>query len=265
MSFREASRVEGGPGHWTAHLAPGLDIFGETNGGSLMAVATRAMAAQCDGRNLISATGSYLNPAGAGPVDVDVEELKSGRSLSTLRAALSRDGTDLAYLTGVFSDPDRPVFDENLVLAEPPDLPPPDQCVIAEPSTTGAPFPPPFVGKVDLRLHPEDARAAVGSKTGTPLMRGWFRLRDGENLDAHAVVLATDALPPAIFNSDLTVGWTPTIDLTVQVRNPSPRGWLACRMATRFVTEGLLEEDGEVWDEDGRPVALSRQLALVPR
>jgi hypothetical protein len=36
-------------------------------------------------------------------------------------------------------------------------------------------------------------------------------------------------------------------------------------MATRFVTDGLLEEDGEIWDEAGRPVALSRQLALVPR
>jgi acyl-CoA thioesterase len=236
-----------------------------TNGGYLMAIATRAMAARCDGRLLISATGSYLNPASAGPVDVDVEQLKSGRTLSTLRATMSRDGKELVHVTGVFSDPDRPVFDENLVLAEPPDLPPPDRCVPAEPSTTGAPFPPPFVGKVELRLHPEDAGAAEGNKTGVPLMRGWFRLRDGETVDSHAVVMATDALPPAIFNSDLTVGWTPTIDLTVQVRNPSPEGWLSCRMATRFVTDGLLEEDGEIWDEAGRPVALSRQLALVPR
>ena len=79
------------------------------------------------------------------------------------------------------------------------------------------------------------------------------------------MVLATDAMPPAIFNSTLPMGWTPTIDLSVQIRNPAPRGWLACKFTTRFVTHGLLEEDGEIWDESGYPVALSRQLALVPR
>jgi acyl-CoA thioesterase len=42
-------------------------------------------------------------------------------------------------------------------------------------------------------------------------------------------------------------------------------GWLRCRFTTRFVTGGYLEEDGEVWDEAGRLVAQSRQLALLPR
>jgi acyl-CoA thioesterase len=79
------------------------------------------------------------------------------------------------------------------------------------------------------------------------------------------VVLAADAFPPAIFNAELGLGWTPTVELSVQVRNPSPSGWLACRYATKFVTDGMLEEDGELWDEAGNLVALSRQLALLPR
>ena len=264
MTFGQATAITDGPGRWSADLAEGWDIFGVTNGGYLMSIATRAMEAESGGRTLISATGSYVNPANAGRVDVDVEVLKEGRSLSTLRATISRDARDLVYVTGVFSDPDGERSDAHLVLAEPPDLPSPEECVEVIPAED-APFPPPFTGKIDLRIHPEDARAVEGVKTGVPLVRGWFRLRDDEPLNAHSVVLATDAMPPAIFNAELTIGWTPTVDLTVQVRNPTPTGWLACRLSSRFITDGMLEEDGEIWDEHGNLVALSRQLALVPR
>ncbi len=265
MSFEGASRVSGGPGRWRADVAEGWDILGVTNGGYLMSMATRAMSMEADGRTLVSAIGSFANRTDPGLIDIDVEELKTGRSMSTLRATISREGRDLVYVTGVFSSTPQTVRDDDLAIGEPPDLPPPSECVPAEPATNGAPFPPPFTGKVELRIHPLDAGAMTGNRTGIPEMRGWFRLRDDEPMDEHAVVLACDAHPPAIFNADLTIGWTPTIDLAVQVRQPAPSGWLACRFSTRFVTGGLLEEDGEIWDESGRLVALSRQLALVPR
>ena len=96
-------------------------------------------------------------------------------------------------------------------------------------------------------------------------MRGWFRLRNGEPMDAIALTCAIDAFPPTIFNLDLPVGWTPTLELTVHVRRRPAPGWLACAFTTRFVTDGLLEEDGEIWDSEGHLVAQGRQLALVPR
>jgi acyl-CoA thioesterase len=263
MSFAEATAVHGSPGAWTADVEEGWDIFGVSNGGYLMAIATRAMEAESEGRCLISATGSYLNQTTPGPVSLDIATLKEGRSLSTLRARVAREDKSLLTVTAVLADPDRPVFDQDLVTGEPPQLPPPDDCVTVEPAGDG-PIPPPFTGKVEIRIHPEDVITAAGAKSGNPLVRGWFRLRDGEPMDMHAVVLATDSFPPAIFNTHLPLGWTPTIDLNVQVRNPSPTGWLACKLATRFVTGGMLEEDGELWDEQGRLVALSRQLALVP-
>jgi acyl-CoA thioesterase len=96
-------------------------------------------------------------------------------------------------------------------------------------------------------------------------VRGWFRLRDDEPIDPVALILATDAFPPTIFNARLPTSWTPTVELTCHVRGRPAPGWLRCAFTTRFVTGGFLEEDGEVWDATGRLVAQSRQLALVPR
>jgi hypothetical protein len=96
-------------------------------------------------------------------------------------------------------------------------------------------------------------------------LRGWFRLAGGEPIDTVGLLCAVDAFPPTIFNIAMPPAWTPTVELTAHVRARPEPGWLRCRFATRFVTGGFLEEDGEVWDATGRLVAQSRQLALVPR
>jgi acyl-CoA thioesterase len=141
-------------------------------------------------------------------------------------------------------------------------MPDPDDCL---PVAATDPFPPPFMGKIELRLHPEDGQFPLGKRTGQALMRGWFRLRNDEPADTIALLCAADAFPPTAFNADFPVAWTPTIELTVHVRARPEPGWLRCKFATHFVTGGFLEEDGEIWDSTGRLVAQSRQLALVPR
>jgi hypothetical protein len=40
---------------------------------------------------------------------------------------------------------------------------------------------------------------------------------------------------------------------------------LRCAFRTRFVGDGLLDEEAELWDERGHLVAQSRPLALLPR
>ena len=68
-----------------------------------------------------------------------------------------------------------------------------------------------------------------------------------------------------MFNADLPVAWTPTVELTAHVRARPIPGWLRCSFATRLITGGYLEADGEIGNADGRLIARSRQLALVPR
>jgi acyl-CoA thioesterase len=264
VRFADASAVSGGDGRWQGHFQQGWDIFGITNGGYALSLATRSMEGDAEGRSLVSVSATYVNPSTPGPVDISVETLKRGRNMTTLRAAVTRDETSVFYATGVFAGADRPIPDRDILTGDPPDLPPPEECVRAEP-TEGASYPPEFHGHVDVRLHPADAAAFLGDYAPVPSFRGWFRLLDEEPLSSHAIVMATDAFPPAIFNSRFAPGWTPTVELSVQIRTGQPSGWLAGQFTTRFVTGGVLEEDGELWDETGRLVALSRQLALVPR
>lgn len=121
------------------------------------------------------------------------------------------------------------------------------------------------MAQVELRLHPEDAGFAAGRPTGVPLLRGWFRLRDGEVNDTISLLAAVDSFPPTIVNADVPLAWTPMLELTAHIRRRPEPGWLACAFSSRFVVGGYLEVDGEVWDGTGRLVAQSRQLALAPK
>ncbi len=155
-----------------------------------------------------------------------------------------------------------------LVDGLPPELPPFD--AISSRSDSPLAVAPAFTSRVDLRLHPHDSVFASGQKSGEARIRGWFAFpasADGvvEDIDTIGLLQAVDAFPPTIFNVDLPGGWTPTVELTAHVRARPAPGPLRCVFTTRFVTGGFLEEDGEVWDANGRLVAQSRQLALLPR
>ena len=119
------------------------------------------------------------------------------------------------------------------------------------------------MGRVELRLHPGDLGPAGAA--GPPRVRGWFRFPAGEPVDPLGLLVAVDAFPPTVLRTDLPAAWVPTLELTAHIRARPEPGWLRCTFATRFITGGFLEEDGEVWDSSGRLVAQSRQLALVPR
>jgi acyl-CoA thioesterase len=260
-TFADASAVNpAGEDRWSAQVRPGWDIEGNTNGGYLLAIAARALAARVERPDPLTVTAHYLAPGRPGPVDVHTEEVRRGTRLATATGTMSAGENHLLSVVGTFTDLDR-LSGPELVTGAPPDLPAPTDVEPADPDAEL----PPFTTKVDVRLHPEDAGFREGHRSGQARMRGWFRLPDDEPMDGFALVLAADAFPPTIFNTDVPVAWTPTIELTVHVRARPAPGWLRCHFVTRFVTHGLLEVDGELWDADDRLVAQSRQLALVPR
>lgn len=266
MKFTEASAVTRvSPGTYTAESQPGWDIFGVINGGYTLAMTARAMGEDAGDRQLISISGRFVNPTPVGPLKVSTETVKVGRSLTTMAATTSFDERTTIISSASFSDGRHGgVNDQIAIHSSPPDLPPVDECVRLTPSPD-APLPPPFTGQVGVFLHPDDITVSDLTRARAPTVRAWFRLLDGELIDPYGLVMASDALPPAVFNSGLPMGWTPTIDLTVHVRDPGPHEWIRCSTTTRFINDGLLEEDGEYWDLKGNLIAQSRQLALLAR
>lgn len=249
-------------GLFGASIHEGWDVVGNANGGYLLAIAARAMAAAAQRPHPIALNAHYLSPGRPGPVTIVPEVIKTGRRFTTVRSTMRSASKELVTLLGSFGDVET-LEGPMRIDAEPPSLPAPDDCIRIKHDPIG--FPPAMMSKIELRLHPEDAGFAVGKPTGQPLFRGWFRLLDEEPIDAFSLLLAVDAFPPTVFNADMPISWAPTLELTTHIRGIPERGWLRCRFSTRFISGGLMEEDGDIWDASGRLVAQSRQLALTPK
>ena len=91
--------------------------------------------------------------------------------------------------------------------------------------------------------------------------KGWIKFREEREFDIPALLLMADAFPPPVLASQGMVAWVPTIEFSVNVRRIPTSKWLKGIFRTRFITCGLLEEDGELWDENGELAAILRQIA----
>jgi acyl-CoA thioesterase len=266
-TFAEDTAVEArGDGRYAATVSERWTVIGGVpNGGYLMAIAARAMAAEAAHPDPVTVTAHFLRPTAVGGATIEVERLKAGRRLSQLSARLLQDGEARLQLVAAFADLE--VADgPTKVAGRPPELPPLEACVDANVATDdGSGFAPPILRRLEVHMPAGKLDWAAGRPDGTGEQVGWVRLAEDEHLDVFALLMLTDAFPPAVFNSGAPVGWTPTIEMTTQVRKRPEPGWLAGRFATANITGGYLEEDGELWDERGDLVALSRQLALAAR
>jgi acyl-CoA thioesterase len=246
-----------GDGRFAARIDPGWRIH-NPNGGYVAAIVLRAITTAVDDpwRRPRSFTVHFLRPPTDGEVEVAVTLERVGVTVTAASARLLQHGRLLALaLASLGTDRDGPTYERPTA----PDVPAPDDCAALPPSPNPMPF----------RDH-FDSRHCLGSPPfaggGEALTGGWQRLTDPEPTDAHVLALLADAWPPAVFGvADLPRGGVPTIDLTVHFRQApvSEDPWLLVRFSTRLAAEGYLEEDGEIWDRDGRLLAQSRQLAVI--
>lgn len=257
--FHTASALDLRGDEASATIPAGWDILGAVNGGFLLATATRALAERT-GRSPVSVTGHYLAPGRPGPASIRTQIVKRGTTFSTGIAVLAQQDRPvvsvMASLGSIVQEPHILLQD-----AQPPSLPDPGAVPRFHNPQAGTPA---FMGRIDLRLHPDDLGFTTGAPSGQARMRGYWRLVD-EPMDALALILAADSLPPTTFNSGLPIAWTPTLELTVHLRALPAPGFLRLDYRTRFISHGRLEVDGLIWDSADQLVAQSRQLALLPK
>ena len=244
----------------------GWRVIGGTapNGGYLAAIGGRAMAERAERPDPVTLTAHFLAPPALGPMEVVTEMVREGGRHRTVAARIVQDGRECVRLLGTFGDLAR-ADGPSRVLREPPPWPPVDE--LPDPMTGLGDLPTPEIfQRLEHRMPPETTGWTRGAPSGEGINGGWCRWADGGDMDVFGVLFVADAYAPAVFDLGVAdVAWAPTIELTVQVRARPAPGWLATRFATRALTDGYFEEDGDIWDSTGRLVALSRQLALSGR
>ncbi|MFE0462305.1 thioesterase family protein [Kitasatospora sp. NPDC058965] len=264
-----ALHPDGGDGWYRGELGAGWQIGGGVNGGFLLAAAAHALRLELPQHpDPLSISGYYLSASRPGPYTVQTEVLRKGNSLSNATAVLHQqdeNGQRVERLRVLAGYTDLATLDGEVgTAAVEPVLPPREQCIGVEHA------PPQFIEQAallqrfDLRLDPACVGWALGRPSGNGVIQGWFRLADGREPDPLALLLVADALPPVTFDLGRP-GWAPTIELTVHLRALPAPGWLKVSHRTRNLAGGYFEEDCEIWDETGRLVAQSRQLARAPR
>lgn len=231
---------------------------GVLHGGWLLETMATAALAQTSHPHPLVVSAHYAAAPRLGTADLDVEVLREGRTVGTLRAQLSQEGRPkVSALVTAGRLPAAGSTPRHLA-AHPPQMPPPEMCVRHE-MPEGLPRNG-ILENLEIRLDPATAAWTSGSFGGGAEVRAWVRSTRDREVDPLMLLTVADALPPVTLELGIA-GWVPTLELTVFLRSVPVQGWLRCVQRARLVHGGWLDEECEVWDSSGQLVVQARQLA----
>ena len=256
--FDADTQVEAtGAGEYAGAVSDRWHALAGPNGGYLLAMCLQALREDMPHPDPLVVSAYYLRPAQVGPASMRTESIRAGRRTSTGQVAMLQEGRERVRALATFGDLDRS-GSRRLLLDEPPVLPPPEDC---GDFVRGAIQRVSIADRIDYRFA-QMPGWVHGKPGGEQQMEFWMRLRDGREPDLLTLPLMVDAAPPVVLDFEVTD--SATVELTVQLRARPAPGWLACRVSTSAVLNGLHDEDFAIWDSTGTLVAQSRQLAVLP-
>jgi acyl-CoA thioesterase len=251
----DISVVPLGPGMFKASITDNWSINGNPNGGYLMALLANAMMQTAEKRATPVITANFLSRAEPGPAEIHLEKIAESNQFDRIQASLIQGGKERIRSLGTFARENSNGVERRYEKSEP-EIAPLEDCVIVPEMPSYSLF-----RMMDVRLDPAGAGWMMGSLTQKSEIRGWIRFRDERPFDTLSTILIADSFPPPILVSQGLVAWVPSIEFSVSVRNPPKTKWLKGVFRTCFVDNGILEEDGEIWDGKGELLAISRQIA----
>ncbi len=262
LPFGEVSKlVAREPGRFEAAVNPEWTIGGKPNGGYLLAMLGRAAASVGPHEDVIAASAHYLHSPTPGPVMIEAEVLRAGRSASQVRARLVQDGHACveALVTTSQLDPDAvPYWDRGLPATGTVSF---EDCTPPNPSLPGG-VRVAILDQIEVRLEPGSSGFLSGRPSGTGELRGWLALPGNEPFDPTSLVFSLDAFPPATFEIEFS-GWVPTLELTAYVRALPAPGPVRILQRAQLIDAQRVDESCYVWDARGRLVAQGSQLAGI--
>jgi hypothetical protein len=260
--FSEVSALTpDGPGRFLGDLHPEWTIGGKPHGGYLLAMMGRAAALVDTHQHVIAASAHYLFAPEPGPVEIEAEVLRAGRSASQLRATMRQHGKPCvaALFTATDLDPDTKPYWADGARA-PGDARIDDAQRLPPVNPSGVDVA--ILGHVDLRLDPESLGFIRGAAPGLGELHGWLTLPEDEPFDPLSLIFALDVLPPATFDVELS-GWVPTLELTCYIRALPAPGPVRVVQKAHLIDAQRVDEACWVWDSTGRLVAHGTQLAGI--
>jgi acyl-CoA thioesterase len=267
------------PGRYTADLSESWNLRPLPQGGIVTAIAVRAMEEELghDEQRPRTLHTTFAAQVAHGALEIEVEVLRSGRSMSQVRAEVRNAGQPRGHLTTCIFGSPRTGFSFT-ELAPPSEIRPPQDC-----RSYRDPPPADIEQFVPMAFWTElvEGRHLLGHQWWDDYVPEvaeramWYRfdesprLDDGR-LDPLALVVLADTMPGAVgerVGRQERPWFAPSIDLTVHLLDDCRSDWVLAHNRARYAGDGYASAEMALWDlsegRDGaRLVAYATQLFL---
>jgi acyl-CoA thioesterase len=254
------------PSRFTAEIHDRWMLVVVPQGGVVAVLAARAMAAFLGdaSQSLRSMSVVFAGQVACGPVEIEVQALRRGRSMSQLLATVRSPGVAAGLTAIAVFGASRRGFD--FTDLEPPPVDGPEGLrSFRDPLPEGVEFefdrpPMPFWEEII------ECRPAVGRPPWEPFEEGpaecayWYRLDDPPlledgSLDPLAAVVLCDTMPGAVGQKlgEQSGSWFgPSADFTIHLLGPARPGWLLAHNKARHAGDGYASVEMALWDPADR-------------